>query len=170
VALAVVLLAVVGVVVATSAASTSSHPLLGRPHLSERRILSIAETAARRAGDPMPSLVQHSEGTRHDANLVASGDIVPGQRWSYLIAERGRFALNDVSVPAGSRGASGSVLTLIVDASTGEITDSGLSNEYPHLATLSAVITDLRRTAFSAARASTFISLWPAALESQRSP
>jgi WD40-like Beta Propeller Repeat len=162
VALAVVLLAVVGVVVATSAASTSSHPLLGRPHLSERRILSIAETAARRAGDPTPSLVQHSEGTRHDANLVASGDIVPGQRWSYLIAERGRFALNDVSVPAGARGASGSVLTLIVDASTGEITDSGLSNRYPHLATLSAVITDLRRTAFSAARASTFISLWPA--------
>lgn len=130
-----------GVVIASSA-TASSHPVGARPSLSECRILRIAETAAARAGDPMPGLIQHSSGTRYRTNLVASGDIVPGRQWSYLIAERGHFVLKNASRPPGARAPRGSVLTLVVSASTGMTTDAGVSNRYPHLATLGRVMTD----------------------------
>jgi hypothetical protein len=128
--------------------SATAHPERShqRPHLSERRILRIAETAAARAGDPKPSLIQHSEGTRHRANLVASGDGIPGRQWSYLIAERGHFVLKDAPIPPGAAAPRGSVLTLIVNASTGQGTDGGVSNRYPDLDRLGPVHTDLRRS------------------------
>lgn len=117
-----------------------------RPQLSERRILHIALAAAASAGDRHPTLIQHSAGTRHDANLVDSGDIVPGRNWSYLIAERGHFVLRNAPVPPGEPPPHGSVLTLIVDASTGQATDGGVSNRYPRLVRLGPVHTDLRRS------------------------
>jgi hypothetical protein len=125
---------------ASSSASTS-----GKPHLTERRILEIALKAAAGAGDPAPTLIQHSAGTRYRANLVDSGDVVVGSQWSYLIAERGHFILNGAPIPPGARAPKGTVLTLIVNARTGEVTDSGLSDRYPHLARLGPVHTDLRR-------------------------
>src|SRR5262245_11595066 len=85
--------------IAVSVAAT--RPPGRKPHLSEHRILRIAQRAAARAGDPSPSLIQHSEGTRHDANRVDSGDIVPGRQWSYLIAERGHFVFEDAPEPPG---------------------------------------------------------------------
>jgi hypothetical protein len=118
---------------------------LVRPTLSEHEILVIALGAARSAGDPAPTLIQHSEGTRVAANHVDSGDIVPGSDWSYLIAERGRFVLNDVSVPAGASAPRGSVLTLIVSAHSHEVTDFGVSDRYPDMARLGPVTTDLHR-------------------------
>ena len=125
--------------VAVSAAATERRH---EPSLSEGRIVQLAEQAATRAGDPNPTLIQHSEGTRHDANLVDSGDIVAGRTWSYLIAERGRFVLRDAPRPPGARAPTGNVLTLVVNASTGEITDIGVSDSYPHLARLGPVHTD----------------------------
>jgi hypothetical protein len=87
-------------------------------------------------------LIQHSAGTRAEANLVASGDLVPGTQTSYLIAERGHFVLNDAPIPPGAHAPSGSVLTLIVNAATGQITDLGVSNTCPDLAKLGPVTTD----------------------------
>lgn len=136
---------IAGVMVLSTLAAASPKPARAKPHLTERRILSIAKTAAARAGDPKPTLIQHSEGTRHRANLIDSGDIVPGQQWSYLIAERGRFIFIDAPRPPGARAPAGSVLTLVVDASTGKITDTGLSNRYPKLAALGPVTNDLPR-------------------------
>jgi hypothetical protein len=104
----------------------------------------IARRAAAQAGDPTPALIQHSAGTRHRANIVASGDRVPGKRWSYLIAERGSFVLRDVSVPPGAPAPRGTVLTIVVDAATGAPTDIGVSDHYPDLAALGTVTTDLR--------------------------
>jgi hypothetical protein len=153
---------VVVVIVVTSAATASLRSSGNRPHLSERRILRIAEAAAARAGDRRPTLIQHSEGGRHEANLVDSGEWVPGGAWSYLIAEQGHFVLKDVSLPLGARPPTGSVLTLIIDARTGEITDLGLTNRYPHLARLGLVHTDLRR-ATAAPWRSTKAALSPAA-------
>jgi hypothetical protein len=144
----------VAAVVITSSATATPHPSQGKPHLSERQVLGIALKAAAQAGDRKPTLIQHSEGTRYEANLVASGDLVPGRRWSYLIAERGHFAFKNASRPAGARAPSGSVLTLVVDASTRQVTDTGLSNRYPHLGELGSARTDLRRHGQSAAAAS----------------
>jgi hypothetical protein len=115
-----------------------------KPRLSERRVVRIARRAAARAGDRSPTLVQHSAGTRQHANAVASGDRVPGNRWSYLVAERGSFVLESASVPPGAPAPRGTVLTIVVDAATGTPTDIGVSNRYPDLAALGAVTTDLR--------------------------
>jgi len=115
------------------------------PPPAEQRILTIALKAAARLGDPSPVLIQHSAGTRHGANLVASGDGVSGSQWSYLIAERGHFVTTDAQIPGPAAALRGTVITIIVNARTGEITDGGISSRYPHLATLGPVHTDLRR-------------------------
>jgi hypothetical protein len=107
-------------------------------------LVQIALVAAKNAGDPRPTLVQYSEGTRRHANLVDSGDIVPGAQRSYLIAERGHFTLKDASIPAGAQAPTGSVLTLVVNARTHQVTDGGVSNRYPDLAKLGPVTTGLR--------------------------
>jgi hypothetical protein len=129
-------------------ASVHSNAPRGRgqePRLSERRLLRIATSAAARAGDSHPAMIQHSEGTRHDANLVDSGEGVPGREWSYLIAARGHFVARNFEGVPGSAVPRGSVLTLVVSASSGEVTDDGLSDRYPDLARLGPVHTDLRR-------------------------
>jgi hypothetical protein len=133
------------IVFVSSVAAARSRP--HTPHLTEGRIVEIALRAAAAAGDRTPTLIQHSEGTRQRANAVASGDRVPGKRWSYLIAERGSFVLNHVSVPPGARAPRGSVLTLVVDAATATVGDLGVSNRYPDLAALGAVTNDLRELA-----------------------
>lgn len=114
------------------------HP---KPELSERLLLRIAERAATRAGDSHPTLIQHAAGTHFDAARVASGDLVFEWNWSYLIAERGHFRYIGVG-PTGIT-IRGTVITLVVDAKTGEITDAGLSKRYPRLRRLGPVTTDL---------------------------
>lgn len=146
-----VVVAVVGVAggaLAVAAAGSGSVTKWRKPHLRERRILAIALEAAAAAGDSTPTLIQHSEGSRHRANLIASGDIVGGSQWSYLIAERGHFAANSTYAPRGGREPRGTVLTLIISARTGQLTDTGISNRYPNLAELGHVYTD-RSTAVS---------------------
>ncbi|HUO72573.1 MAG TPA: hypothetical protein VMU39_17525 [Solirubrobacteraceae bacterium] len=115
-----------------------------KPSLSGRRILALAERAASGAGDPQPTLIQHAAGTRFDANRIASGELVFEWNWSYLIAIRGHFAATRAPLPHGGKPPSGTVITLVVDARTGQITDGGLSNRYPSLAQLGPVTTDLR--------------------------
>ena len=129
-------------VVVTALAATRS---VSRRSLTEARILQIARRAAAGAGDRTPSLIQHSQGTRHQANLVAGGDLVAGAQWSYLIAERGSFVLKNASYPSGARAPRGSVLTMVVNAKTGAVTDGGVSDRYPDLAALGTVHTDLRQ-------------------------
>ena len=115
-----------------------------KPHLSRNRILALARRAATDAGDATPTLIQHVEATRFDAVRVSSGDLVYAWNWSYLIAERGHFVFTNASGPPGAPPPKGTVLTLVVDAATGNITDDGLDNHYPPLAELGPVTTDLR--------------------------
>jgi len=116
-----------------------------KPRLPEKRLLRIAEDAATRTGDPHPRLIQHAAGTRFEAVRISSGDLVFEWNWSYLIAERGHFICQACSVPPGAKPPTGSVLTLVVDAANGQVTDSGLSKRYPPLRRLGHVTTDLRR-------------------------
>jgi hypothetical protein len=136
----------VGVVVAVNGALASQPSA----HLSESRILNIALAAAAQAGDPQPALVQHAAGTRRQANLVDSGDIVPGNQPSYLIAMRGHFVFEDAPTPPGAAAPHGSVMTIVVDALNGAGTDSGVSNRYPDLRRLGPVTTDYRAPAHPA--------------------
>jgi hypothetical protein len=117
------------------------------PHLSRRRILSIALGAARREGDADPTLVQDAEGSELLANLVVSRTLVFAWRWSYLITLRGRFHFT-LPTPPGIPMGPGPVvrvfrvLTVVIDARTGRITSSGTSDRYPDLARLGPVSTD----------------------------
>lgn len=120
-------------------------PRRPKPRLSEKRLLRIADDATARAGDSHPRLIQHAAGTRFEAVGISSGDLVFEWNWSYLIAERGHFICQACSVPAGAKPPTGSVLTLVVDAANGQVTDSGLSKRYPRLRQLGHVTTDLRR-------------------------
>jgi len=65
--------------------------------------------------------------------------------WSYLIAVRGHFSYSGLGPPGSSSTVHGTVITLVVDAATGKVSDSGVSNRYPALARLGKVTTDLRR-------------------------
>jgi hypothetical protein len=115
------------------------------PRLPESRILRLAKRAAAEDGDASPSLIQHAEGTRFLAVLIgAGGDLVFAWNWSDLIAVRGHFTINDAPGPPGAKPITGTVMTLVVDARTGQATDFGLGNRYPRLARLGPITTDLR--------------------------
>ena len=128
-----------GIVVLSQSAAANPHP-----RLTEHQILRMALELAARGGDPRPTLIQHSEGPHGKANQLTSGAYFGGSAWSYLIAERGKFIGYDATVPYGAALPRGTVQTLIVNASTGKVTDGGLTYSYPPLAQLGPVTTDFR--------------------------
>ncbi len=111
--------------------------------LAEATILRIGQTVGAQQGDPSPTLIQHSDGTREQANLLASGETVPGTEVSTLIVERGHFVANNVPRPQGASPPQGDVLTIVVDVATGQVTDLGIQQNAPRLANLGPVTTDL---------------------------
>jgi len=127
-------------------------PVGGRPRriTNESEILEIALGLAADRGDPAPTLIQRTRCTRAEANRVAGGAIVPGEEQSDLIAIEGRFKgrrrLPPIppGFPVPDRSMhTYSVITLVVDVATGAPTDSGSSNDYPDLAAVGTVVTDL---------------------------
>ncbi len=60
-------LAATAIVAVSSQATASPSSHKGNPRLAERQIRRIALVAAQGAGDPKPTLIQHSEGTREKA-------------------------------------------------------------------------------------------------------
>jgi|GEM_PF-6835858 hypothetical protein len=122
------------------------------PQLPERRIKRIALQTAASAGDPHPSLIQYAEGTRFEANRVASQDLVWGWSWAYLIAIRGHFKATgepgsyaaDYSDSPSSQVYS--VVAIVLDAKTGHVEDFGMLDRYPKLSNMGAVTTDYRHS------------------------
>jgi hypothetical protein len=128
-------------VLASSAAAATAR---ANPHLTEHQVLRIALKGAAAAHDRHPILVEHATGPRNKVELVATGEQGSGTEWSYLIAERGKFELTNVPEPPGAHGGiKGTVLTIVVNARTGQVTDVGLSNRYPNLRKLASPRTDL---------------------------
>jgi hypothetical protein len=80
--------------------------------------------------------------TRTTKSPRAGGDVVPNTDLSYLVAVRGNFTPSggpglsldlpglDNSIPAEQ---SYSVMTLVIDAATGDVTDTGYSDDFPNL-------------------------------------
>jgi hypothetical protein len=118
------------------------------PQLAESRILTIALTAAKRDGDAHPTLIQHAEGSALLANLVASGDLTFQWNWSYLIAMRGTFETPPIpthpGIPTGPGPVriSTPVLTLVINARSGQVIGGDMSRRYPKLSRLGPVTTD----------------------------
>jgi hypothetical protein len=74
--------------------------------------------------------------------FVSSDDDVPGDQAGYLIVAHGNFTEDNAPVPRGGLALTGTVLTVVVDATTGEITDWGLSDDVADLAKLGPVTAD----------------------------
>ncbi len=100
----------------------------------------IALAAAAEYGEQAPSAITYVATTRQEANTADFGGVVDSNQPSYLIVEHGHFS-DPAALPPGSTAAppSGSVLTLVVDAQTGQILDTGIMSGEPNMASLGAV-------------------------------
>lgn len=105
----------------------------------------LAKRVAAHFGGGVPGTVQYTTGTREALNLAMSGDDIPDQTPSYLIVMRGKFSSGPPTYPGEPASAqhpdNWSVEMLVVDAATGQVTDSGGSDAYPNLASLAPVHT-----------------------------
>ena len=128
---------------ANAAAGSVNAPPTTVAGLTETQVMSIAIQGATAAGDPKPTDIAHSTGTRAQANLLAAGETVPGDQPSLLIVEHGRFIASNAPTPPGAPAPTGTVLTLVVDQATGQVTDTGIQGSTPDLHELGAVTTDL---------------------------
>jgi hypothetical protein len=126
-----------GAVIATTSSSASTSPTL-----TEGQIKAEALAFAAGSGDTTPTSMEHVKSTRQQAVLALSGDEVPGNEDVYAIAMQGHFVASNARVAPRSPAPHGSVLTLVIDATTGQLTDFGVQNEVPYLESLGSVTTD----------------------------
>ena len=109
--------------------------------LQPSALLAVANAAAARSGDATPTAIYMSAlTTRSAANMTASQDTIPtvsgGNNPAYLIVERGNFTLSNAQGVTTGPEPTGTVLTLVVDAGTGQVTDGGVQDVMPNLAAL----------------------------------
>lgn len=121
--------------------------------VSASDVTSVALQEATDNGDGAPSLIEHVEATRAAANSAVGDAIIPasqgGGNDSFLVIVHGHFTVSHSQGISGSSAPTGSVMTLVVDANSGQVTDFGVSNDDPNVSGLGAATVD-RATATSA--------------------
>jgi hypothetical protein len=123
-----------------SDASTASTQPPSATGLSPASLAAIASGMAAATGESTPAAIQSVETTRADAVYAASqGDTISSSEEVFLISMEGHFTASSVPRPPGAPAPTGTVLTAVVDASTGQVTDWGLSANAPDLTALGAV-------------------------------
>jgi hypothetical protein len=126
----------------TGPTNSPSSPAGTDTPLTETQISQTAHKYAAAMGDPNPSSIEHVESTRQQAVAVLSGDKVSTNPDVYAIVMRGQFVDNEAPLPGDATAPSGSVLTIIINATTGQLTDLGVQNQVPDLTSLGPVTTD----------------------------
>lgn len=114
--------------------------------IDERQLLALALEVAARNGDAEPELIQHARGSRY-AVTRSTGSVVFSDAPSYIVVMKGNFRAPRPHPPGPSRPPEERLVsypfqTLVVNIETGQITDSGSSNQCPDLASLGVVVTD----------------------------
>lgn len=114
--------------------------------IDERELLATALGVAARAGDPNPELIQHARGSRFDVTRT-TGSIVFSDAPSYIVVMKGSFRARAPQRSMRADPSEDSVVSypfqiLVVDAKTGQITDSGSDRQSPDLTPLGEVVTD----------------------------
>jgi hypothetical protein len=137
---AVVAMAAAALVFATAGSGSTPGPM------SAAQIKSLVTTDAAEAGDNTPTDISYSAlVTRNQANAVSSGAWIGPPYGSatgfYLVVAHGNFTATDAPIPNGVAVPTGTVMTLVVNATTGEVTDSGIGNTTPDMSTLGPVTT-----------------------------
>ena len=79
--------------------------------------------------------------TQQAASTATSGSHVNANQPSYLVQLQGHFTALDASVPSGAKLSTGTCLIFVVDASSGTMTEWGVSNRKADLFALGSVIT-----------------------------
>jgi len=107
------------------------------PASAVARLTAVARRAATVNGDHAPAWATAVATTRAKALTSATpGDTVPGAAGTrvFLVTMLGRFTAYDSSPPSGAALPTGRYLSLVVDARTFEVLDSGLSAKPPPVA------------------------------------
>ena len=113
--------------------------------MTTAQIKSLVMVSAARLGDRTPTDISYSALTTRDAALaVSSGDQIGGSYGStpsYLVVAHGSFTAYGVSPPGSNVNPTGTVVTLVVDARSGQPTDSGIQDTTPDMSKLGPVTT-----------------------------
>jgi hypothetical protein len=117
-----------------SPANTTDAQPLGVAQLRES-----AREFATGMGDSTPSSMEYVTGNHKQVVLALSGDEVEGNTNVDAIIMHGSFVANHAPRPSEAAAPSGTVLTLVINATTGELTDFGLQNTEPNIAAFGPV-------------------------------
>jgi hypothetical protein len=111
--------------------------------MTTAQIKSLVVTSAARLGDSTPTDISYSALTTRNAALAVSMGAQIGGSYgsvrSYLVVAHGNFTAYGASPPGSNVNPTGTVLTLVVDASTGQPTDSGIQRTTPDMSKLGPV-------------------------------
>jgi len=113
--------------------------------MTTAQIKSLVMTDAAATGDSTPTDISYSPPVTRNAANAASGDgaVIGGSYGSasgyILVVAHGNFTATDAAIPNGAPVPTGTVMMLVVDATTGQVTDSGIENTTPDLSTLGPV-------------------------------
>ncbi|HEX3618589.1 MAG TPA: hypothetical protein VHU61_18730 [Solirubrobacteraceae bacterium] len=124
-----------------SGAATAGNPM------TAAQIKSLVLSGAAAMGDSTPTDISYSALTTRNGALAASGSgaSMGGAYGSasgyFVVVAHGEFTAYDAPIPNGAKIPTGTVMTLVVDAATGEVTDSGVQHGSPDLSTLGPVTT-----------------------------
>jgi hypothetical protein len=116
----------------------SATPAVSTPATSGS-MADAANRVARMLGDSQPGSMSYVKTTRQKASTTASGGRVNTDQSVYLIELPGKFTTPAARVPQGKKAATGSNLTVTVDAANGQVLDWGITNTPTTLSTLGAV-------------------------------
>jgi hypothetical protein len=83
-------------------------------------------------GTPNPHAIEYVEGGHQQVVRAFSDDEVSDNAEVDAIVMHGEFVGKDVPVPPGASPPSGSVMILVVNATTGQMTDLGIQQEAPN--------------------------------------
>lgn len=133
--------ALVAASIAFASTTTGTTGTTGQSVLSEAQIQQDAVAFAAANGDPDPTSMEHVQGSRQQLVLALSGGTVsvPYTEDVVAVVMQGNFVAN-ISGPGAPP--SGSVLTMVIDATTGQLVDFGIQNSVPDLTSLGTVTRD----------------------------
>jgi hypothetical protein len=90
-------------------------------------IQDLAKKVAAELGDPAPASAEYVLTTRSAANQLFGAGVDTDQP-VYLVVMGGEFTMQDARVPFGLPGPSGSFAVLVIDVSTGQVVDRGITS------------------------------------------
>lgn len=117
------------------------------PLLSDSQLATIAYREAALANEPSPASVRAVDTTLKSAEEIQPNVVMPASSTPSVVAMEGSavvvivmhgsFTLTNARVPLGSPPPTGSVLTIVVDAHTGQLETRAVDNEEPpHISAL----------------------------------